>query len=223
MRRVPLAFLFLVVAAYAMPARAGDPYTPGSGVNLELGCYRTHFSYPDHLDDVHACKYGVTYTEPVSEDLSFSMVGGYASLNVDQDPVATQQDYTGRYLGLKAGFESYAGDYLNLAAQVSYTWHDVNGAAFQQRSEITWYETYASLGPVFRTGPWRFELGGYYQYLDGDELDEGTVNQRRRFGAYRGNGGYVGVAYFMDQDESIALYSTSGARRGTRIVFQRYF
>ncbi len=152
------------------------------------------------------------------------MHGGYLTLDVDDDPVASLQDYTGRYLGLGARYESSTGDYLNFSAEASFTWHDVTGSSFVDQSEIVWYETWVAAGPVLRYGPWRFCGGAYFQNIDGNETDDGPpVSQVRNFSAGHQASGYLGLAFYMDRTGSIGIYATAGARQGINVVFRREF
>lgn len=218
-------YLLLPAVCMAGPAFAyDDPYSPGGSTLLELGRYQTDFDYPSGLHRAHVGRYGVGYNEPVAPDFNFNLHGGYLTLDVDSDPVASLQDYTGRYLGLGARYESSSGDYLNFSVEGDYTWHDVTGSSSVQQSEIVWYEAWVAAGPVLRTGPWRLTGGAYYQNIDGNETDSGPpVNQYRTFTAGRQAGAYVGVAFYTDETGSIGIYATAGARQSVSVVFKRQF
>lgn len=214
-----------LMLAWAGAAWADDdsPFAAGGSTSLDLGRYSTTFSYPNGGHAAHVDRFGLTFAEPVGDDFHFLLVGGYLALTVDGDPIASSQDYTGRFLGLMGRYESTEGDYLNFSAALGYTWHDLNGGNSFAPSEIQWYETWGEAGPVIRTGPWRFVAGGYYQSLDGNETDGGAANQFRRFTAGSAAGAYAGVAYYMDRTGSIGIYATSGARHGVTLVFKREF
>ena len=226
MRRALLILSSLSAALWAGTACAYDdsPFSPGGSTFLELGRYQTNFDYPDGDHAAHVGRYGVAFNEPVANDFSLNLHGGYLTLDVDGDPVASLQDYTGRYLGLGARYESTGADYLNFAVQADYTWHDVNGSSSVLQSEIIWYAAMVSAGPVLRYGPWRLSGGAYYQNIQGNETDSGPpTSQYRTFEAGSQVGGYLGFAYYMDPTGSIGIYATAGARRGINVVFKRDF
>jgi len=225
MQRLLLASLLVSALGWpgAVAAYDDSPFMAGGSTSLELGGYDTAFSYPNGDHVAHVARYGLTFSEPVVQDFDFMLVGGYLGLDVDDDPIASSHDYTGRYLGLMGRYESTEGDYLNFSAALGYTWHDVNGGSSFAPSEIQWYETWAEAGPVIRAGPWRFVAGGYYQSLDGNETDGGAADQFRRFTAGSPAGAYAGVAYYLDRTGSVGIYATSGARHGISIVFRRDF
>lgn len=200
-----------------------DPYSPGGSTLLDLGRYRTPFEYGRVDHTAHVGRYGVAFLQPVGPDVVFTLQGGYLTLDVDGEPVPQPLDFTGRYLGLGLRYESTRGDYLNWAAETSYTWHDVDASGINTRSNITWYESWAAAGPLLRWRDWRLSLGGYWQRFDGTEDDGGSLNARLDFGAGRSAGAYLGIAYYMDPTGSIGIYATSGARQGVKLVFKREF
>lgn len=225
--------IYLLLPALCMASWAGsafaydtydEPFSPGSSTLLELGRYQTDFDYPTGEHEAHVGRYGIGYNEAVADDFVLNLHGGYLTLDVDDDSVASLQGFTGRYLGLSARYESSTGDYLNFSAEGSYTWHDVTGPSFVEQSEIVWYETWAAAGPVLRYGPWRFSGGVYYQDIEGNETDSGPpVSQERNFSAGKQAGGYLGFAFYIDQTGSIGVYATAGARQGINVVFKREF
>ncbi|HEU5399031.1 MAG TPA: hypothetical protein VFV77_07100 [Gammaproteobacteria bacterium] len=219
------ASLLIYACIWAGAAWADDdsPFAAGGSTSLDLGRYSTTFSYPNGDHEAHVDRYGLTFAEPVGDDFHFLLVGGYLALTMDGDPIASAQDYTGRYLGLMGRFRSTEGDYLNFSAAAGYTWHDVNGGNSFAPSEIQWYETWGEAGPVLGVGPWRFAAGGYYQSFDGNETDGGAANQFRRFSAGSPAGAYAGIVYYLDRTGSVGLYATSGARHGITLVFKREF
>lgn len=226
MRRALSLLLIVCAASWAGGALADDtsPFSPGGSTLLELGRYQTDFDYPGGDKRIHVGRYGVGFNQPMSDSAFFDLHGGYITLDVDGDPVASLQDYTGRYLGLGVRFLSRQGDYLNFSFDGSYTWHDLNGSSFVQTSEIIWYETWAAAGPVLSYGPWRLAAGGYYQDIDGNETDHGPpVDQYRTFGAGGHYGGYAGFSFYLDRTGSIGVYATGGARHGVNVVFKREF
>jgi hypothetical protein len=226
MRRVLLGLSILCAAPWAGLAYAYDesPLSPGGSTLLELGRYHTGFQYPAADDEAHVGRYGVQFSTPVAEDLGVDLHGGYATLDVDSDPVASLQDYTGRYLGLGTRYESSNGDYLNFSVEGRYTWYDVTGSSFVEQSEIVWYEGWLAAGPVLRYGPWRLAGGGYYQNVQGNETDTGPpTSQYRTFSSDRQLGGYLGFAFYLDRTGSIGVYATAGARQGINVVFKREF
>ena len=201
-----------------------SPFSPGGSTLLELGRYQTDFDYPTGNKRAHVGRYGLGFNQPVSDVVQFDLHGGYLTLDVDNDPVASLQDYTGRYLGLGLRFRSQQGDYLNFSVDGSYTWHDLNGSSFVQTSEIVWYGGWVAAGPVLRYGPWRLVAGGYYQSIDGNETDHGPpVDQYRTFGTGGHYGGYLGFSYYLDRTGSIGIHATGGARQGVNVVFEREF
>ena len=222
-----LCLLVLILAAlWAGPASAYDegPFGPGGSTLLELGRYQTDFDYPTGLKMAHIGRYGVGFNQPVAEDVYFDLHGGYLTLDVDNDPVASLQDYTGRYLGLGARYLSSEGDYLNFAAEGSYTWFDATGSSFVQQSKIVWYEGWLAAGPVLSAGPWRLAGGAYWQDIQGNETDSGPpAGQYRTFSAGRQFGGYIGFSYYVDRTGSVGIYATGGARHGINVVFKREF
>jgi hypothetical protein len=143
------------------------PFTPGSSTQLTLDHYSETFSYPDGPRTFDVSEYSVGYYEPVAEDVALGLQGGYLTINVDNDKLASLIAYSGQFLGFMGRYQSTWGDYLNFAAEIRYLWHDQQGQLSGQQSDITWYETYARAGPVLRYGPLRFELGGYYQNNSG--------------------------------------------------------
>ena len=201
-----------------------SPFSPGGSTLLELGHYQTDFQYPSGSKLAHVGRYGLGFYQPVSGAVDFDLHGGYATLDVDSDPVASLQDFTGRYLGLGARYASSEGDHLNFSAEGSYTWYDLTGSSFVQQSEIIWYESWLAAGPVLSSGPWRLAGGAYYQNFQGNETDNGPpTSQYRTFSAGRQAGGYLGFDYYVDRTGSVGIYATAGARHGVNIVFKREF
>jgi len=225
MRRA-LLILSCLSALWASSACAYDdgPYSPGGSTLLELGRFQTDLDYPTGERRAHVGRYGLGYYEPVGNDFDLNLHGGYLTLDVDNDPVASLQDYTGRYLGIGARYESTEADYLNFSLQADYTWHDVTGSSDVQQSEIVWYEALVTAGPELRYGPWRLSGGAFYQDIQGNETDNGPpVSQYRTFSAGSQAGGYLGFAFYVDQTGSIGVYATAGARQGINVVFKREF
>ena len=212
----------LVLVAPATASAYDDPYSPGGSTLLDLGRYRTPFEYGQTDHTAHVGRYGVAFLQPVGPDVAFTLQGGYLTLDVDGEPAPQPLDFTGRYLGLGLRYESMQGDYLNFAAETSYTWHDVDASAVNTQSNITWYESWVAAGPVLRWQGWRLSLGGYWQRFAGTE-DDGGLATRLDFGSGRSAGVYLGIAYYVDQTGSIGIYATSGARQGVKLVFKREF
>ncbi|HEY1773591.1 MAG TPA: hypothetical protein VGH91_10415 [Gammaproteobacteria bacterium] len=177
----------------ASVAQADDLYD-GASTYLDLGVFDTPWTYPDGDHMAHAGQYGVAFSTPMGGDVSAELHGGYATLDVDDEPQPLAVDYTGRYLGLMARYESTEGDYFNLSAELSYTWQDVNGSNFDvQPSEIVWYEAWAAFGPVLRYERWRLSFGAYLQSLQGNETDAEPARELD-FHSRRSGGGYAGIA-----------------------------
>lgn len=210
-------------AAWVAPVWADDgPYTPGSSTNLTFSHYSTTFTYPDGGRNFDVGEYSVSYYEPVAEEFALGLQGGYLSASVDDDPVASLISYSGQFLGFLGRYQTIDGDYLNFSAEVRYLWHDQQGQLSGERSDISWYEAYSRAGPIVCYGPFRFEVGGYYQHDSGYETDTGNTDQRRDIYA-RGGGAYAGLTFYVESDGSVGLYGYSGARREVRLVFTREF
>jgi hypothetical protein len=215
--------LILLLCAFATAAQADDYYTTGSSTYLDLGVFDTPLTYSDGDHAAQAGIYGVAFSTPLGGDVSAELHGGYATLDVDGEPQPIPVEFTGRYLGLMARYEGSDGDYFNLSAELSYTWHDVNGQNFEvQPSEIVWYEAWAAFGPVLRYERWRLSFGAYLQNLQGNETDSEPAAELD-FHSRRSAGAYAGIAFYMDRDNSIGLYGTSGSREGVELVFRREF
>ncbi|HLW73612.1 MAG TPA: hypothetical protein VKT74_00930 [Gammaproteobacteria bacterium] len=213
-----------MAASWAGVAQAyDDPYSPGGSTLLDLGRYRTPFEYGGIDHTAHVGRYGVGFFQPAGPDADFSLQGGYITLDVDGEPASQPLDFTGRYLGLGFRYESTEGDYLNFAAETSYTWHDVDASGINTQANITWYGSWAAAGPVLRWQRWRLSFGGYWQRFDGTEDDGGTLGTQLDFSAGRSAGAYLGIAYYVDQTGSVGIYATSGARQGVKLVFKREF
>jgi hypothetical protein len=222
MRGLRRLSLMIVLCAAASTARADDLYD-GASTYLDLGVFDTPLTYSDGDHKAQVGKYGVAFSTPLGGDVSAELHGGYATLDVDDEPQPTAVQFTGRYLGLMARYESTEGDYFNLSAELAYTWQDANGSDFNvQPSEIVWYEAWAAVGPVLRYERWRLSFGAYLQNLQGNETDDQPARQLD-FHSRRGFGAYAGVAFYMDHDNSIGLYATGGARQGLELVFRREF
>lgn len=215
--------LILCLLCVVVPAQADDYYSPGGSTYLDLEHFNTPWSYPDGGHAAHVGRYGVAFSSPIAGDFSGELHGGYATLDVDGEPEPLPVEFTGRYLGVMARYEETDGDYFNLSGEAGYTWHDVNGNSFEvQPTEIVWYEAWAAFGPVLRYQRWRLAFGAYLQNLQGNETDSEPVaeldfHSRRSFGAYGG------IAFYMDRDNSIGLYTTGGAREGLKLVFRKEF
>lgn len=218
-----LSLTALAAGLWAGAARADLPYAPGGATTLDLGRFTTRFQLPAGDESAHVGRFGVSFSQPVAEDVYFILHGGYLTLDLNDDPVTAPLNYSGRYLGLMGRYEGHRGDYLNFAAELSYTWHDVNGSGVNQQSEVVWYETRLAVGPVLRLGRWRLMAGGYWRRLSGDETDSGTVIRHLDLAQVSSAGAYLGFAYYVERNGSVALYATSGADRGVKLVFTREF
>jgi hypothetical protein len=215
--------LILCLLCAATPAQADDYLFPGGSTYLSLGVFNTPWTYPDGGHSAHLGRYGVAFSSPIAGDFSGELHGGYATVDVDGEPHFLPVEFTGRYLGLAARYEETDGDYFNLAGEVSYTWHDADGGNFQSSpSEVVWYETWAAFGPVLRYGRWRFSFGAYLQNLQGNETDSQPAAELD-FHSQRAVGAYAGIAFYMDRDNSLGLYATTGAREGFELLFRREF
>lgn len=204
-------------------AQADDFYSSGGSTYLDLGRFDTPWTYADGDHTAHVGRYGVAFSTPLGGDVSAELHGGYTVLDVDGEPMPLPFEYTGRYLGLTARYESTDGDYFNLSAEVAYTWHDAQGDGLQsQPSEIVWYEAWAAFGPVLRYQRWRLSFGAYLQNLQGNETDDEPARELD-FHSRRSLGAYGGIAFYMDRDNSVGLYATAGARTGVQLVFRREF
>lgn len=223
MRRLAVFLLLAIAVTWTGVAQAyDDPFSPGGSTLLDLGRYRTPFEYGGVNHTAHVGRYGVAFFQPLGPDVDFTLQGGYLTLDVDGEPLPQPLDFTGRYLGLGLRYESTEGDYLNWAAETSYTWHGVDASGVNTQANITWYESWVAAGPVLRWQRWRLSLGGYWQRIDGTE-DDGGLAAQLDFSAGRSAGAYLGIAYYIDQTGSIGIYATSGARQGVKLVFKREF
>jgi hypothetical protein len=215
--------ILLLLIGTAAPVQADDYLDEGGSTYLDLSVFDTPLSYADGDHKAQVGDYGVAFSTPLGQDVSAELHGGYGTLQVDDEPQPTAVQFSGRYLGLMARYEGTDGDYFNLSAELAYTWNDVDGASFAtQPSEIVWYETWAAFGPVLRVDRWRLSFGGYLQHLQGNETDDQPARELD-FHSRRTVGGYAGVAFYMDRDNSIGLYATGGARQGLQLVFRRDF
>lgn len=217
---VPVTVL-LCSAFIATTARAD--YDGFGSTWLDLGRYRTDLSYPGADHEAHVGRYGIALNQALGEQGEFIVQAGYLTLDVDNEPPAAPLDFTGKYLGGGFRYEGTRGNYINLAAEITYTWHDVtaNGLASAQ-SDVTFYETWAAVGPVLRYGPWRFSAGGYYQHFEGTETDNNPF-RKVDFGATQSAGAYAGFAFYVDPTGSVGIYATTGARKGVKLIFKREF
>ena len=217
--------LLLAGAGAAAQADEGDDsiYAPGTSASIELGGYHTDFAYADGKHAVDINRYAVTLGEPINEDATFGLQGGYFTLGVDNATLMPLAESGGRFLGLFGDYNTRQGDYLNFEARLSYTWYGDSFRGPNQQADVTWYETQVSAGPVFRWQRWRVSAGGFYQRFDGTETDSGSLNQKLDFSADRGGGAYFGFAYFLDRTGSLGIYATGGARHGINLVFKREF
>lgn len=223
MRHRLLILLLLLIGAAAPAAQADDYLGEGGSSYLSLGVFDTPLSYSDGEHKAQVGAYGVAFSTPLGGGVSAELHGGYGTLQVDDEPQPVAVDFSGRYLGVMARYESTEGDYFNLSAELGYTWNDVDGASFAtQPSEIVWYETWAAIGPVLRYDRWRFSLGAYLQHLQGNETDDQPARELD-FHSRRSAGAYAGIAFYMDRDNSIGLFATGGARQGLQLVFRRDF
>jgi hypothetical protein len=215
--------LILLLLCAAGPAQADDYLDEGGSTYLDLGVFDTPLSYADGDHKAQVGAYGIAFSTPLGSDVSAELHGGYGTLQVDDEPQPVAVQFSGRYLGLMTRYEGTGGDYINLSAELAYTWSDVNGASFAtQPSEIVWYETWAALGPVLRYERWRLAFGAYLQHLQGNETDDQPARELD-FHSRRGVGGYAGIAFYMDRDNSIGLFATGGARQGLELIFRRDF
>lgn len=212
----------LAVLCCAPLAQADDLYE-GASTFLDLGRFRTSLQYPDGEHMAHVGQFGVAYSEPLGGDVSAGLQGGYTVLDVSGEPQPTSISFDGRYLGLALRYEGTQGDYFNFSGEFAYSWHDVNGVGFSAPpSEVTWYESWLTLGPVLRWQRLKLSVGGYYQYLQGSETDSQPARQLD-FHSSRGAGGYLGLSVYLESAFSLGLYVTAGARQGVRLVFRRDF
>lgn len=218
-----LSLTALAAGLWAGAAQADLPYAAGGATTFDLGRYETQFQFPLGDEQAHVGRYGVSFSQPVADDVYFLLHGGYLTLDLDSDPVTAPLDYSGRYLGLGGRYQGSRGDYLNFMGELTYTWHDVTGNGLNQQSEVIWYETRLAAGPVLRYGPWRLMAGGYWRRFSGDETDSGTVIRHLDLSQASSAGAYLGIAFYVERDGSVALYGTSGADRGVKLVFTREF
>jgi hypothetical protein len=206
------------------PARADSLYDAGGNTYLDIGRFTTDFRYADGDHEGHVGRYGVAFEEPLADDVTFGLHGGYLTWDAQGEPPAAPLDFSGRYLGVLGRYHGSRGDYFNLAAEFSYTWHDVDSVGFASaRSEVTWYETWASFGPLLRAGRWRLGFGGYYQGFDGGTETDTNPGRHAGFEAARHTGAYVGLTFYVDPTGSFSIIGTTGARRGLKLVFKREF
>ena len=218
-------FHWLMLSACCLCAQAAWadlPYAEGGATTLDLGRYETHFAFPADAK-AHVGRYGVSFSQPVAEDVSFLLHGGYLTLDLPDDPVTAPLGYSGRYLGLGGRYQGSREDYLNFMAEITYTWHDVSGNSANQQSEVIWYETRMLAGPVLRLGRWRLMGGGYWRRYTGDETDAGSVTRHLDLSQISSTGAWLGIGWYVERDGSVSLYGTSGADRGVKLVFTREF
>lgn len=222
MKRALAPVLAACLLAGSWAARADDLY-PGASTYLDFGRYRVPLRYPDGDHQARIGKLGVAYSLPLGGDVSGGLQGGYTVLDVAGEPQPAPVSFDGRFLGLALRYEGSEGDHFDLFGEFTYTWHDVDGSRFQApRSEITWYETWLAVGPVFRYARLRLMLGGYYQYLQGSETDSQPA-RLLDFHSPRRAGAYLGAAVYLDPANSIGLRVTGGAQQGVRLEFRREF
>ncbi|MGH8415521.1 MAG: hypothetical protein ACRESX_12390 [Gammaproteobacteria bacterium] len=215
-----LASLCLVQTAYA---DNNDIYSPGMSASVDLGRYHTDFAYADGNHQADISRYGITFVQPVATDVGFGLQGGYMTTGINNNTLDPLGDGYGPFLGLFFAWHPMLGDYWSADFHAGYTWHDMSFQGQNQKADVTWYTSYASLGPVLHLGPWRLSAGGYYQHVNGSETDTGTVNQRLDFSAAHYTGAYIGVAYYLDRTGSLGIYAFGGAHRGVSLVFKREF
>jgi hypothetical protein len=225
----PWILLVLLLAAGVSSAYADDSENfAGIGASVNAGYYHTDFSYPNNTNyraDVHY--YGMVFVQPVSPEVGFGLLAGYQTTGVDNPILNPLSDGFGPFAGFFIEWQPELNDYWNLDLRVGYTWQDMsytsNDQQSYQQADLTWYTSYAYLGPLLHYGPWRFSMGGYYQYLSGTESDNGTVNQTLDFSGTHSTGAYIGVAYFLNHTQSFGIYATSGAIQSVGLTFRVQF
>ena len=228
---MPLKRIFLL-ASLALAALSGwqcaqaddtDIYAPGMSAAMELGSYRTKFTYSDGSHRADIGRYGLSFVQPMAPEVGFGLQGGYMTAGINNATLDPLGDGYGPYFGLFFAWHREFGNYWGFDAQGGYTWHDMSYRGANQQADVTWYTSYASAGPTLRIDHWRISAGGYWQNISGHETDSGAVNGVQDFSAARASGAYLGFAYYLDQTGSVGLYVTGGARHGVRLVFKREF
>lgn len=225
----PRTFLLVLLALMSLSAlpRAqaddNDIYAPGMSAAVDLGSYRTDFTYSDGNHQADISRYAITFVQPVSPEVGFGLQGGYMTAGINNNTLNPLGDGYGPFLGLFFAWQREFDNYWSFDAHAGYTWHDMSYRGANQQADATWYTSYASAGPALRIDRWRFSAGGYWQNISGHETDTGTLNSRLDFSAARASGAYLGLAYYLDQTGSVGIYATGGARHGVSLVFKREF
>jgi hypothetical protein len=216
--------LGLLFAAAANGAHADDEGVfAGMSSTVDIGQYHTDFAYPDGYHQADINRYGISFVQPIAENVGLGLQGGYMGAGVDNSTLYPLGNGYGPFLGLFFSGQVALGNYWSADFRAGYTWHDMSFQSQEQQADVTWYTSYVSLGPALRLGAWRLAAGGYYQNINGTEADSGTLNQRMDFSAARSTGGYVGIAYYLDRTGSLGVYAYGGARHGLSLVFKREF
>lgn len=225
--RIGFLILLLGMAGAAFQVQAQDDegygYPPGLGATVTAGGYHTDFAYPDGSHEADVSRYGISVSQAASPWVDLGLEGGLLILSVNNATLAPATDNGGRYLGLFADWHTDLGNYLGLEGRVSYSWNDDDFQAPNQQAQVTWYQSYVSLGPSLRVQNWRFSAGGYWQRYNGSETDNGGVTGKQDFSAARRGGVYAGFAYYVDRTGSIGLYASRGGRNGVQLVFRREY
>ena len=213
----------LACATFGAQADDGDIYAPGMSAAVDLDHYQTDFSYSDGNHQANISRYGITFVQPVAQDVGFGLRGGYMTAGINNAVLNPLGDGYGPFLGLFFVWQPVLGNYWGLDARLAYTWHDMSFSGANQQADARWYTSYALLGPALRMGRWRLAAGGYWQHISGSETDSGIVSGRQDFSATSSTGAYVGFAYYLDQTGSVGVYAFNGARQGFMLVFKREF
>lgn len=219
-----LLLVMLLLSTFGSAAVADDDFYPaGLGAAIDVGRVHTGFAYPaaDYRADID--RYAVVITQPVAQDVDFGISGGYLVASVDSPSLATLNQADGQSLGLSAGWHPRLGNYLSLELQGGYRWNDVSFSSPSGQPDVTWYESYASAGPVLYLFNWRISAGLRWQHYDGTQTDPGPPAAKFEFSAARSSGAYLGLTYYLDSTGSLALYAFGGGQRGAQLVFKREF
>ncbi|MGA9854616.1 MAG: hypothetical protein WBR29_05000 [Gammaproteobacteria bacterium] len=220
--------LLLATCAGVSSAYADDSENfAGIGASVDVGHYNTDFVYPSGNYQANVSYYGMTFVQPVSQEVGFGLLAGYQTTGMDNPSLNTLGDGFGPFAGFFIEWQPELNDYWNLDLRAGYTWHDMsytsNNQQPYQQADLTWYTSYVFLGPKLHYGPWRFSVGGYYQYISGSETDNGTINQQLDFSAAHSTGAYIGFDYYMNHTQSIGIYATGGAIQTVGLMFKVQF
>lgn len=214
--------LCLIALAFT-PNLAAHPVTAGIAVQFEGTDVDWRYSDAS-VRSTHLNTASVSWYEDLGNHFVGGMHIGYMEGTQADNPIPAARVMTGKWLDLDFQYFVFDKPTVGLMLSLNYRYAEINGTQDTQIASWRWHR--GTLGTTLRLGPTQgiyLILGLTDQAISGEEVLTGPTIQVEKFKANQHVGTHLGLNLSLDHTGRISIEMQSGAERGGRVTFGRWF